>query len=428
MRFYQGDPASGGTLFHTSTITLPLTAGGSAVVATTWSASSAGSYDLYVQVDGGGLIDESDETNNKAFKTVSVVQLTPRLTQSTPTDGALGIFPTAPLVFQFNKSMSAATLTGAFSLRAVLDNEGSSVNELVTGTLAYDDSRKQAVFTPSAFLKDNHRYEATWSAAAQDALGFPMTPVSLSFQTAASAQSRNVVLASDRLTKVVFEPGAVASSYYVQVDVSPPANAAVESAANKTLQDKDAFSVPVSATLRRLVLYQGGAAVSPSFAADVRLTIPYADDGRGYVAGTNPPVKEENLSMYWLNETDGLWVRLPESVVDAVQNTVTSRVPHFSYFVLMGLGASDLSRAYAYPVPFRPNTGLGHARIKFTGLSPQCVIRIYGVSGEWVKTIEERDGDGFNDTWDASDVPSGTYLYIIDNGAERKTGQLVIVK
>jgi hypothetical protein len=242
---------------------------------------------------------------------------------------------------------------------------------------------------------------------------------------------QNTFTASDGKTAVTFSAGAVPYGFYaVSIDVSPSANAAVQSANSKANADSDKFRLPINSSLRKISLFRSSdlttPVASPQFSGPVTLTIPYDDNGQGFVTGTTPPVPIKTLSVYWLNELDGLWVRLPDSAVDSAAKTVTATVPHFSYFVLMGMNASDLSQAYAYPVPFVP--AKGHTRIKFTGLSPQCVIKIYTVAGELVKKIEESDGDGFNDSWDGTGAASGTYLYVIDNGAQRKTGQLVLVK
>jgi hypothetical protein len=320
VRFFNGDPAAGGTLIAVSTVTLPIAAGGSAAVSANASFSTPGVYDIYVQVDGPGLIVESNESNNKASRSVNVIE---------------------------PQSASAAT------------------------TIAGADGRTTVSLNPGA---------------------------------------------------VSFDP------YFVVLDVSPAATAAVQAASGKPAPSGDPFRQAVPGTLRKVTLYRDNPRqeTAPVFSNDVVLTIPYTDDGRGFVAGTNPPVREENLSIYWLNERDNLWVRLPESTVDTAANTVTSRVPHFSYFMVMGMSSKNLSEARAYPVPFSPKKG--HTRVKFDGLSSRCTIRVYSASGELVKTIQETDGDGFNDDWDGSGADSGVYLWIADNGDERKTGQLVIVK
>jgi hypothetical protein len=436
VRFYQGDPAQGGALIGVSTVAVPIGAGGSAVVSTTWTAPAAGAYDIYVEVDSGtaaGLIAESSESNNKVFRTVNVVQVAPAIASASPAHGAAGIGVSDTRTFVFNKEMNAGTLAGAFTLTAVQNDSAQTVSEAVGGVLTYDAVSRAAAFAPSAPLKNNYRYEARWTASALDTLGFALTPRTITFLTAVNSAARNVITGSDLQTKVSLQPGVVPeATYFVDIDVAPSVVSAVRAANEKATRDRDAFTAPVSGSLRRVRLFTGTApgteAGDRTFSGNVRLSIPYADDGQGYVAGTSPRVKEENQAIHWLNEEDGLWVRLPESEVDAAANTVSAPVPHFSYFVLMGLSPADLSQSYAYPVPFRPNAGLGHRRVKFTNLSPQCVIKIYTLSGDLVRTIEESDGDGFNDDWDASDVASGAYLYVIENDSQRRTGQLVIIK
>lgn len=430
VRFYRGDPDSGGTLLGISTISVPIGAGGNTQVSLTTTVAAAGSYDIYAQVDGTDDIIEVSNANNKAFQSLTVVLPAPQVAQASAPDGTTGIDPASALTFTFNRSMSSSTLPGAFSFKAVRNSAGETLNQSLAGSLTYDDPSKTATFTPSAVMDSGFQYEAAFSDLALDATGFALTPFTATFTTAQNDGQENTLLASDGQTKVVLPAGAVGSSaYYVTVDVAPAASPAVETANTKALRGTDSFRYPLSGTLRKLSLYEGsypGTLVAhPSFARSVTLTLPYTDNGQGFVTGTNPPVLEKNLSIYWLNENDGLWVRLPDAVVDTANNTVTAAVPHFSYFVLMGMNAPDLSQAYAYPVPFRPSQG--HTRVKFSGLSPACTIRIYSVDGELVKSIEETDGDGFNDSWDGN-TASGAYLYIIDNGSQKKTGQLVIIK
>ena len=94
---------------------------------------------------------------------------------------------------------------------------------------------------------------------------------------------------------------------------------------------------------------------------------------------------------------------------------------------MLGETQSSLQNAYAYPVPFRPNSDPSHKHITFTGLSAQTTIKIYTITGELVATIHESDGDGMC-IWDARGAASGMYIYRIDNNREHKTGHLLIVK
>jgi subtilase family serine protease len=70
VRFYLGDPASGGTKIGSDVIVPSL---GSATVSTTWNTTGhAGNNNIYVVVDPDDIIAETNELNNKAFKTTKV--------------------------------------------------------------------------------------------------------------------------------------------------------------------------------------------------------------------------------------------------------------------------------------------------------------------------------------------------------------------
>ena len=70
VRFYDGDPGSGGMQIDSDQI-IDIPALGTAITSVSWTPTS-GSYDIYVVVDPGDLITEYDETNNQAFNTISV--------------------------------------------------------------------------------------------------------------------------------------------------------------------------------------------------------------------------------------------------------------------------------------------------------------------------------------------------------------------
>lgn len=92
--------------------------------------------------------------------------------------------------------------------------------------------------------------------------------------------------------------------------------------------------------------------------------------------------------------------------------------------------ASDLSTAYAFPVPFKPSAT--STRITFTNLSSEATIRIFSATGELVRTLNEEDGDGFI-RWDVTNeqgapVASDVYFYVIENAEQTKAGKLLVVR
>lgn len=71
IRFYDGNPGAGGTQIGSDQHLSPIAASGAKTASVQWTAIS-GSHDIYVVVDPGNLIPESTETNNQAYKSLSV--------------------------------------------------------------------------------------------------------------------------------------------------------------------------------------------------------------------------------------------------------------------------------------------------------------------------------------------------------------------
>jgi len=71
VRFYDGDPDGGGTQIGSGQHLSPIAPSGAKTASVQWAAIS-GSHDIYVVVDPDNLIPESNETNNQAYKSLSV--------------------------------------------------------------------------------------------------------------------------------------------------------------------------------------------------------------------------------------------------------------------------------------------------------------------------------------------------------------------
>lgn len=166
------------------------------------------------------------------------------------------------------------------------------------------------------------------------------------------------------------------------------------------------------------------------------LTFSYSDSsGRGVVDGSDPPVRAKTLSVWTLDEARGVWQRV-ESSVDLSAKTVTASLHHFSVYALIGAADLDASNAFAFPVPWSPNSGnpsLGNFAegIKFSLLPAQGAIKIFNLAGQLVRSLDIPLGAG-QTAWDGktssgSRAASGVYLWRIEAGQNVKTGKLVIV-
>ncbi|MBI2119000.1 MAG: T9SS type A sorting domain-containing protein [Elusimicrobia bacterium] len=93
---------------------------------------------------------------------------------------------------------------------------------------------------------------------------------------------------------------------------------------------------------------------------------------------------------------------------------------------------TDVSSAFAYPVPFK--TGSGHKNITFTNLPDQGSIRIYSSQGEQVRKINFSITSGSSAlVWDVKndhgeELASDVYLYVIESLTAKKTGKLIVTR
>ncbi|MFC2061159.1 Ig-like domain-containing protein [Elusimicrobiota bacterium] len=350
-----------------------------------------------------------------------------------PEHGALGVPVDISIKVTFPEEMDVATTTGAFKLRSVKNSSGDTVsrNIPVNFSHSYNTStfRHKFVFTPVKDLKNNYKYKATLAATAADTIGNSLSSAkSFSFTTILSSNESNTLISDNDDVKAVIEPGTMKNDFYIKINTDPlnsSGSSKITSANSKLYMDDDPFTFPLNKTLVEIKAYDSDDKVITSdFKKSVDLTISYEDtDDDGIIDGSSPELHEESLEVSWLDENHKLWVKLQGSEVNSRKNTVTAQVSHFTVFMLRGSGTTDLSDAYAFPVPFLPSRDRA---ITFTNLSSLCTIKIYTLNGELIKEIEHSGGE--QEYWEDIDAASGVYLYLIENEKEKKKGKLMIIR
>ncbi len=90
--------------------------------------------------------------------------------------------------------------------------------------------------------------------------------------------------------------------------------------------------------------------------------------------------------------------------------------------------STDLSGAYAYPVPWKSTSGVP---ITFKGLTAGTKIRIFSADGRLVQELFSPLGADV--AWDVKNsdrknVASWVYFYVLDNTHEKRKGKLVIIQ
>ena len=150
--------------------------------------------------------------------------------------------------------------------------------------------------------------------------------------------------------------------------------------------------------------------------------------------GSGPGTRCKTLPFWRLDESLQLSDRQPTSVVDA--DSIRLVTSHFSIYAVMGSLDTDVTEVFAFPVPFRPNSGDVNrygswaTGIRFSNLPQQGSIDIYTISGQRVRHL---DIDANPQTWDVKNsagetVASGVYLWEVISGPNRKRGKLVVIK
>jgi hypothetical protein len=123
-----------------------------------------------------------------------------------------------------------------------------------------------------------------------------------------------------------------------------------------------------------------------------------------------------HLAIFWLDESEEAWVRLPHCEVDHAECTVSADQASFAVFRVMAQAATDLRRLMVLPNPFVPKLAAG-GHLRFLNLTPEATIRIYDIEGRLVWKTDLNDSGG-SAVWYGIDtagqaVASGIYPYVV---------------
>jgi hypothetical protein len=342
----------------------------------------------------------------------------------------------------FSKPVSGAN-TGLFTLKAVRDNLGQTLNAAVTISSLQLDPAKQRVELTLPPLSLGHTYELTVSGSIQDTRGNLMgTDMVYRFVTVMDPGVANAVISPDGSARVTFAPGAFGTGPAgLAINDTPqtqPMRAA--SLADQITQANDAVRRARGPLVKPLAIKEfnlaaaDGTLLPGDLPGGAVLTFNYPDaDGDGVVDGTSgAPLFVKDLTVSWLDPVTGVWVKVPGSEVDLAARTVSAAVSHFSVYAVIGTPSTDLSTARAYPVPYRAS--LNPNGITFTDLSSQATVKIYTLDGRLVKTLTGPSGVPFTLRWNpvANDrgepAASDVYIYVIENSEQKKIGKLMVIR
>src|SRR5205807_6937382 len=111
-------------------------------------------------------------------------------------------------------------------------------------------------------------------------------------------------------------------------------------------------------------------------------------------------------------------------------SSISAPIRQSGLYFLAAAVTTQLSGAYAWPVPYKPS--IGHTVIHFVNLASASTIKVYTITGELVAQLES-DSLGSDVLWDVTNrdgdrVASGVYIYQIKNSFSEKRGKLIIIR
>ncbi|MBI4802230.1 MAG: T9SS type A sorting domain-containing protein [Elusimicrobia bacterium] len=358
-------------------------------------------------------------------------------------EGALwGAKPDDNIKLLFSTELSSTLSQPGLVVTQLMDNTGRELNESWTAPIAkysVDYAAEKLIIVPSPSWPKGSVFSVYYSSYIVDINGYPVsvgTTVYFTVRMDYQADNTAAVL-TERKAKVTVPANAYSGDFYLTL--STAAGGAEIKDANSRLAALPG-SPEFLGVLNVKSYDSAGNPAQPGLACVI--AIPYKDDNPsdGRVDGTIGRIKASGLSIWYLDETRKLWARQAGPSVDSVSKLVGQSVTHFSNFALLGLPDTDLTTAYAFPVPFRPNVnapdryGSWATGITFTNLPIYGTIKIYTLSGELARSMDIASSQSNSQVpWNVKNsagevVSSGVYVWEIVSGKNRKTGKLIVIK
>jgi endoglucanase Acf2 len=172
------------------------------------------------------------------------------------------------------------------------------------------------------------------------------------------------------------------------------------------------------------------------FNNDIQIKIPYKDTNKDRVID-NSKVNVNQVSVFYLNETDSVWEPVKKVDIDYINNKMIAQVSHFSIYSLLQISSfSNLNSVIVYPNPFYPKKDSKVKIDKLPNIYDSIDIWIYDITGRLIKKLDknniEKNSDGNSIIWDGRSskgekVASGIYIILIKTNYGTKKEKLAIL-
>jgi hypothetical protein len=376
----------------------------------------------------------------------------------------VGVPYDAPVQISFTDVFQLPTLAGSIQVIAAADHLGNSSGISVPVTLTPDTSNQIVTIQPQTAWTGNTLYDIQISPKLLNLDGAPLDGTyNLYFLTRLNQQEDNVVLnplTAPGLPAAVgtgpIEPMSIhlsaesLSAPYTVLSSRNPLSAPltvdpriIQTANSKAQAAGGAYRVPLA--LQEINAYDSNGNLMGPLSVPAELTINYGGGFSAPGAG-GALIRPQTLSLYVLDQTHSLWVKIPASQNSEALNTVTAPVTQLSVFALIGNADGSAADTFVFPVPWRPHgpnagTGVGQTGTEASGMTfgnlpSECTIKIYTVTGDLVRQIQHSDTGAAiqgEEPWDGKTThgeiaASGVYLWRVESSVDSKNGKLMIIR
>jgi hypothetical protein len=370
----------------------------------------------------------------------------------------------APVQLTFSDQLDAATISKSIQVVMTVDHLGNASGLSVPVTTRVDALNQAVTIQPQAAWAGNTLFDVQVTPLLQNVDGVQLDQTyHVYYLTMLDRHQDNTVIApltAPNLPATVITgpigamsihiPAESLSDYSAVLSSRDPLNAPlrvdpkiIQEANRKAEAAGGPYRVPLA--LQEINAYNTSGAPVSVLSKPAALTIDYGD-GLGPAAAGAGLIRPQTLSLYVLDETHQLWVKIPASQNQSGFHTVSAPVTQFSVFALMGSADGSASDSYVFPNPWRPHgpkagdgagqTGTDAGGMTFSNLPSECAIKIFTIAGDLVWQTRHTDTNAVQqgqEPWNAKTMrgdpaASGVYLWRVESSVDGKNGKLMIIR
>ncbi len=430
--------------------------------------------DIYLTISSTGTITDPSGNgitiipDNAALHIGTFISTeTPKVIQNSPT--GYNISRDSIITVKFNAPLKTCEpdVINSIYVRQIKNSENKDVNYTIScGSITYNEENKLLTFTPQEELPGNSVIKVLIDRDYIENFGGVKMKENFvwNFKTALKNDDDNLFISPSGNFTVFVSKNMLPFNGRVEFTEEIPPNTPMQTQIAAVLRAntaenswKNPYHYQFEDLTAEIVFYStNGVFNTLNFEENAELTIDYSDcllnENPGYLRyGNNPPVKENTIKIYYLNEQLNNWIPV-NTRLNEEKNKISAFIRHFSVYTIMGAQNHDIEDAHPYPVPYKPTArvedggipsefaGTLRSGITFTDMPSECDIEIYTIAGRLVQTIHHSDADlqinGYvgNRYWYPvqnlydEDVVSGVYIYYIEGENKHKMGKLMIIR